>query len=150
ALEKQVDEIQWSRRPQLKLNEQLQAQIVDTVRSATGWLLSIKYATPHRDEGRTKLTESLTAAAQSHLSRLPWYKGQAALSQARPFSAGAPDAVEPQFGQISVRSPDSEGLLTIEVRGRPSLHIHNKSVSGEPFAFAYRIRPPASNSRHIS
>jgi len=150
AIEKQVDEIQWSRRPQVKLNEQLQAQIVDTVQSATGWLLSIKYATRQRDEGRTKLSESLTAEARSHLARLPWYSGQANISQVRLFSAAAPDAVEPQFGQISVRSPDSDGLLTIEVRGRPSLHIHNKSVSGEPFAFAYRIRPPAANSRHIS
>jgi tetratricopeptide (TPR) repeat protein len=142
AIDKHIDKIQMQRRPQIRLDDQAQACIVETVKDTTGRLLSLKYQTKEAPEARRQLAETLTTAALYSVGRMPWYQRGGKTEPDELPRIDAPDTVNLQFDQISVRSPDDAGLLMVEARGRCELAASQPSVRDEQFAFAYRIKPP--------
>ncbi|HEY9871152.1 MAG TPA: tetratricopeptide repeat protein [Candidatus Obscuribacterales bacterium] len=142
AVDKHIDEIQMQRRPQIRLDDQAQARIVETVKDTTGRLLSLKYQTKDARQARRQLSDTLTTAALHSVGRMPWYHHGGKTGPDEVPRIDAPDTVNLQFDQISVRSPDDAGLLMVEAWGRCELVAGRQSVRDEQFAFAYRIKPP--------
>ncbi|HEY9868542.1 MAG TPA: tetratricopeptide repeat protein, partial [Candidatus Obscuribacterales bacterium] len=146
AVMRHIDQWQAKLRPQFHLDDQLQARIVELVKDTTGKLLCLKYHTKNAPEARETLSEILTPYAFSELVGIPWYPKDSNSVRAYAADSNAPDAVNLEFDQISVTSPDNMGFLTVHAQGRSRLATRAVPVSEGHFAFVYKVKLP-ENSR---
>jgi hypothetical protein len=137
-----IDQMLAKLRPQIHLDDQMQAQVVQLVRDATDKLLCLKYHTKNASEARATLPEVLTSSALPELVRFPWYPKDPNSVRTYAADSNAPHAVNLELDEISVRSPDNMGYLTVRVQGRSRLAARTMPVREGHFAFVYKVKLP--------
>ena len=139
---KHLNDIQNDKTKKFKLDSKTQDWIVDTTQELSRCLLSIKFNDKNSIESRARLRKLLTESAQHALELFHWSSSN--ISAGKKLQGNSTSAVEANFADINVESPDATGLITVKVRGT---FRANKTSQPSPFGFYYRLKLDQSASK---
>lgn len=131
---KHLSDVQNAKTKKFTLDAKTQDWIVDTTQELSKCLLSIKFNDRNSVESRAKLRKLLAESAQHTLELFHWSSSDVSAAN---IGHNANSAVETNFADINVESPDASGLLTVKVRGT---FRADKNSQFTPFGFYYRLK----------